>query len=129
VEGIRSLPATTFEAVVMVADEASLLESASWPSVTLAVVDLPLIRGDTIGLVRKRHARCPEMKMIVITAFDGQGVRQSAFEAGASGFVPKRPMATDLLPKLTCSALAIRSLCQRHARASEKRKRDSMRRA
>jgi DNA-binding NarL/FixJ family response regulator len=55
-EGIRGLLATKFEAVVMVSDEASLLEGASRLSVALAIVDLSLMRGDAIGLVRRLRA-------------------------------------------------------------------------
>jgi DNA-binding NarL/FixJ family response regulator len=97
-EGIRGLLETTFEAVVMVADEVSLLESASRLSVALAVIDLALRHGDGIGMIRRFRARFPKMKMIVISVLDEPGVSESALEAGANAFVLKRAIATDLLP-------------------------------
>ncbi len=52
-ERVRGLLQTTFEAVVMVADEVSLLESATRLSAALSVVDFSLTRGEGIGLVRR----------------------------------------------------------------------------
>ena len=98
IEGIRGLLETTFEAVVMVADEVSLLESASRLSVALAVVDLSLTRGDGIGMIHRFRARFSQTKMIVISAFDEPSVSKAALEAGTNGFVLKRAIATDLLP-------------------------------
>jgi len=98
IEGIRTLLETTFEAVVMVADEVSLLESASRLSVALAVVDLSLTRSDGIGMIRRFRDRFPMTKMIVISVFDEPNVSKAALEAGTNGFVLKRAIATDLLP-------------------------------
>ena len=97
-EGMRGLLETTFDAVVMVADEVSLLESASRLPVALVVVDLSLRSGDGIGMIRRFRARFPKMKMIVVSVLDEPSVSKSAMEAGANGFVLKRAIATDLLP-------------------------------
>jgi DNA-binding NarL/FixJ family response regulator len=96
-EGIRGLLATTFEAVVMVADEASLFESAGRLRSELAVVDLALSRGNAIDLIRRLRALFPAMKMIVVSTHDQPSVSRSVLEAGADGFVVKRAIATDLL--------------------------------
>jgi DNA-binding NarL/FixJ family response regulator len=96
-EGVRALLATAFEAVVMVADEVSLFESAGRLQNDLAVVDLALSRGNSIELVRRFRDRFPKMKMIVVSVHDQSSVRQSVLEAGADGFVLKRALATDLL--------------------------------
>src|SRR5262249_19988644 len=98
IEGMRSLLETTFEAVVMVADEVSLLESASRLPVSLVVVDLSLARGDGIGMIRRFRDQFPKMKMIVISVLDDPSVCKSTLEAGANGFVTKTAIATDLLP-------------------------------
>ena len=69
-EGIRGLLETTFDAVVMVADEPSLQESAARLQPSIAVVDLALTRGDGLGVVRRLRARCPDLKLIVLSLHD-----------------------------------------------------------
>lgn len=97
-EGIRGLLETVFEAVVMVADEASLLESAERLQPTLAVVDICLAHDSRLGWLRKLRARCPELKIIVLSVHDEPSVCQSVLEVGTQGFVLKRALATELLP-------------------------------
>ena len=96
-EGMRGLLETTFEAVVMVADEVSLSESASRLPLALAVVDLSLTHRDGIGMIRRFRTQFPKTKMIVISVLDEPSVCKSALEAGTNGFVLKRAIATDLL--------------------------------
>jgi len=96
-EGIRGLLETTFEAIVMVADEVSLIESATQLNVALVVVDLSLTRGKGMEMVRRLRARCPEVKLVIISVLDEPSVSRSVLEAGANGFVLKRAIATDLL--------------------------------
>jgi two-component system secretion response regulator SsrB len=96
-EGLHSLLATTFETVVMVADEASLLESARRLQSDLAVVDLGLSRGTGLEMVRRLRDNFPEMKLIIISLYDQSSVRRAVMEAGANGFVVKHAIATDLL--------------------------------
>jgi len=97
-ERMRGLLETTFEAVIIVADEVSFLESASRLPVALVVVDLSLTYGDGIGMIRRFRAHFPKTKMIVISVLDDPSVSKSALEAGTNGFVLKRAIATDLLP-------------------------------
>jgi len=96
-EGIRSLLENEFRAVVMVADETSLVESAARLQPSLVVADLALARGESFGWLRRLLARCPESRVIVLSAHDELTVMQSAFEAGAAGFVRKREIASQLL--------------------------------
>ena len=96
-EGIYNLLATTFEAVVMVADEVSLFESARHLQSKLAVVDLGLSRGNGLDLVRRLRMRFPQMKLIIVSIHDQSSVSRSVLESGANGFVVKRAIATDLL--------------------------------
>jgi two-component system secretion response regulator SsrB len=97
-EGVRGLLETTFGAVVMVADEASLLETAERLQPTLAVVDFSLARNDNLRCLRELRARCPDLKLIVVSVHDESSVRDAALQSGADGFVLKRAIATDLLP-------------------------------
>lgn len=97
-EGVRSLLQTMFEVVVMVADEPSLIESATRIGPALAVVDLSLERGGSLAWLARLRAGCPDVKLIVVSVHDEPGVERAARAAGADGFVLKRAIATDLLP-------------------------------
>ncbi len=97
-EGVRGLLETAFGTVVMVADEASLLEGAVRLQPEVAVVNLSLARDSGLGWLRALRQRCPDLKVIVLSVHDEQCVRSAAIEAGADAFVLKRAIATDLLP-------------------------------
>jgi len=97
-EGVRGLLETTFGTVVMVADEASLLEGASRLRPDVAVVDLSLARDNNLGWLRALRRSRPGLKVIVLSVHDEQSVRRAAMEAGADAFVLKRAIVTDLLP-------------------------------
>jgi DNA-binding NarL/FixJ family response regulator len=99
-EGIRGLLATEFEAVVMVADEISLIESAAKLHPRIVVADLALAQGESFGWLRRLLARCPESLVIVLSTHDELTVKQAALAAGAAGFVRKRELATQLLPTI-----------------------------
>ena len=97
-EGVRGLLEAAFGTVVMVADEASLLEGASRLRPEVAVVDVSLARDNGLDWLRALRQRCPELKVIVLSVHDEQTVRRAAIEAGADAFVLKRAIVTDLLP-------------------------------
>ena len=97
-EGVRGLLETAFGSVVMVADEASLLDGAPRLQPEVAIVDLSLARNSGLGWLRELRQRCPDIKVIVLSVHDEQSVRSAAIEAGADAFVLKRTIATDLLP-------------------------------
>ncbi len=96
-EGIRSLLATEFDAVVMVADERSLSESAQRLNPQLAVVDLALAHGDIRGLIDRLRLGCAGLKVILLSAHDEPAIVEAARKAGAEGLVGKREIATELL--------------------------------
>jgi two-component system secretion response regulator SsrB len=99
-EGVRGLLATKFDAVVMVADEVSLLEVADRMQSDFAVVDLALSRGNALELVRRLRNRFPKMKIVILSLHDRPSVSRSVLAAGANGFVVKRAIATELLPTI-----------------------------
>jgi DNA-binding NarL/FixJ family response regulator len=99
-EGIRGLLESEFEAVVMVADEISLIESAAKMRPRIVVADLALAQGESFGWLRRLLTRCPESRVVVLSAHDDLTVMQAAFAAGAAGFVLKREIATKLLPTI-----------------------------
>lgn len=97
-EGIRGLLETAFRVVVMVADEESLVESATRLQPAVAVVELSLNRESRLGWLIHLHERCPELKVIVLSVHDEPEVARAAIRAGADGFVLKRSIGTELLP-------------------------------
>jgi two-component system secretion response regulator SsrB len=96
-EGVRGLLSTTFDAVVMVADETSLFESAGRIKPALAVVDLGLVRGEGLQWLPRLRSLCPYLRLIVLSVHDQPSVCRKVMEAGADAFVLKRSIATDLL--------------------------------
>ena len=97
-EGVRRLLETTFDAVVMVADEISLLEGAERLQSTVAIVDLSLVASKNLQWLARLRAICPATKLIVLSIHDDPVVRRAAMASGADGFVLKSAIATDLLP-------------------------------
>ena len=97
-EAIRGLLETSFDAVVMVADRNSLLESAGRLAPRLAVVELAIGKGDLAGLLAGLRARCPRLQVIVLAMHDEACVAEFVIRAGADRFLDKRRIATDLLP-------------------------------
>lgn len=96
-EGVRGLLATAFGSVVMVADEASLIEGAGRLHPDMAIVDLSLARNSGLAWLHTLRHDCPDLKVIVLSVHDEQSVRDAVMRAGANAFVLKRAIATDLL--------------------------------
>jgi two-component system secretion response regulator SsrB len=99
-EGVRGLLEPEFGAVVMVADEASLLETMGRLQPDVMVVDLSLAQHSGVDWLRAVRARSPRPRVIVLSVHDEESVRSAAMEAGADAFVLKRAIATDLLPAI-----------------------------
>ena len=97
-EGVRGLLQAAFGTVIMVADDASLLEGAGRLQPDVAVVDLSLAPDSQLGWLSAIRQRCPGIKVIVLSVHDEASVRRVAMEAGADAFVLKRSIVTDLLP-------------------------------
>ena len=97
IEGIHGLLETTFATVVVVTDENSLIESASRMQPAVVVVDLSVAGGGGFGWLGRLLELSPGSKVIVLSVHDEPTVVRSALAAGASGFVLKRAIASDLL--------------------------------
>ena len=97
IEGIHGLLETTFATVVMVTDENSLMESASRLQPIVVVADLSVASGSGFGWLGRLLRQNAASKVIVLSVHDEPTVVQSALDAGASGFVLKRAIASDLL--------------------------------
>jgi DNA-binding NarL/FixJ family response regulator len=97
-EGVRELLKTVFETVVMVADKKSLFEVAGKLKPNLAVVDLSLPVPGEVNVAREVKRRYPELNFIILSFYDELEAVSEVMSAGASGFVLKRCIATDLIP-------------------------------
>lgn len=97
-EGMRGLLETMFSTVVMVADEASLLESADRLQPAAVIADISLARSENLEWLKRLRASCPKAKLVVLSVHDERCVCARAIEAGADGFIVKRAVATDLMP-------------------------------
>lgn len=96
-EGVRGLLETMFETVVMVADKKSLFEAVDKLKPKLAIVDLSLPVSGEVNVACEVKSRYPELKFIILSVHDEPEVLDEVMSAGASGFVLKRSIATDLL--------------------------------
>ena len=97
-EGIRGLLETMFDAVVMVADDTSLFDTAARLEADLIVVDLSLPVSRDVNIVARLKGRFPKLKLIVLSVHDESIAVEEVMKAGAEGFVLKRSAATDLIP-------------------------------
>ena len=96
-EGIRGLLEAMFETVVMVADKASLFDTAEKINPDLAVVDLSLPVSGEINIARQLKDKYPELKIIILSVHDEKTVVSEIMASGVSGFVLKRSVASDLI--------------------------------
>src|SRR5262249_37022640 len=85
-----------FATTLMVADEPSLLEAAGRMEPDLVVVDLSLPVSGGVNVVRSLFSRFPGLRVIVLSVHDEQTALSQVLDAGAAGFVLKRPAAVDL---------------------------------
>lgn len=97
-EGIRGLLQTTFESVVMVADEKSLFEVIGKMNPDIMVVGLSLPVSGEVNIARKIKRYNPNLKFIVLSVHDEITAINEVMSAGAAGFVFKRSAVTDLMP-------------------------------
>ena len=90
-----------FDYVVMVADEKSLLETIDRLRPDLVVIDLsfPITREPNVVLWLRKYDQ--GLRFIVLSVHDDQAVVAQCMVSGASGFVLKRSIVTDLIPATT----------------------------
>lgn len=80
-------------------EEAILKAREYRPDVVLMDIRMPGMNG--LESIRRLNAEMPDLKVIILTAFDLQEYREAAIASGASAFVPKRNVRTALLPMLS----------------------------
>jgi DNA-binding NarL/FixJ family response regulator len=80
-------------------EEAVALSTREPPDIVLMDVGLPGIDG--IEATRQIKAAAPATHVVVLTIHEESVYRAAAAKAGASAFVPKRKMHTELIPVLS----------------------------
>jgi DNA-binding NarL/FixJ family response regulator len=95
-EGIRSLLDERFEAVVMVADERSLLESMERLRPDVAIVDVSLPHTTGGNIITLLHNRFPGVNVIALSAFDDPTLANRILASGAAAVVLKSSAVIDL---------------------------------
>jgi DNA-binding NarL/FixJ family response regulator len=87
-----------FGAVVMVADESSLLETAERVRPALLMVDLTLAKKDVARLISRLKESSPGSKVVILSVHDEPAVAQAVLDAGADGFLVKCRIGSELMP-------------------------------
>jgi two-component system, NarL family, invasion response regulator UvrY len=104
-EGMRRMLATETESVLMVSDEASLLQAVDAAAPDLVIVDLSLPVTGAGNVVRLLKQRFPAIPVVVVSDHDDPAAAGEVATAGAEGFVLKRRAVVDLVP-------AVREVCE-----------------
>jgi DNA-binding NarL/FixJ family response regulator len=96
--GVHSLLESSFETLLMVADERSLADAIMTFKPDLVVVDLSLPGDGEVNIAKRLLERHPDLRLIVLSVHDEPTVVSQILSAGAAGYVLKRVAATDLIP-------------------------------
>lgn len=95
--GVRKLLEPLFEAIIMVADERSLLAALQKTEPDLIVLDLSMRVSGGLNVARRIRKSFPETKFIVLSVHDEPEAANECLEAGAAAFVLKRGAVDDLI--------------------------------
>ncbi|HEY1860726.1 MAG TPA: response regulator transcription factor [Gemmataceae bacterium] len=95
-EAVRGLLVGKFATIVMVGDEASLLDAAARLGPDLVIVDLSLPVSGSVNILRTLLGRLPGLRVLVLSVHDEPTAARQAFTLGAAGFVLTRRVAVDL---------------------------------
>jgi CheY-like chemotaxis protein len=87
-------------AVAYAESGAEALEAVGRECPAVILTDLQMPEMDGLALVQEVRSRHPEVPVILMTAHGSEEVAMEALRAGATSYVPKRLLATDLAPTL-----------------------------
>jgi len=68
----------------------------------VAVVDLTLKTSSGLDLISRFRARCPQLRILVVTMHDGIDWIRGALQAGADGYLTKDQSAERLICAIRC---------------------------
>jgi DNA-binding NarL/FixJ family response regulator len=90
-------------------EEGVALAEAAAPQVVVMDISLPGMNG--IEATRCIKAALPGVKIIMLTVHEAEAYRADAAAAGASAYIPKRKMQTELIPALKGLLLGGNNTC------------------
>ncbi|QDU28967.1 putative transcriptional regulatory protein pdtaR [Anatilimnocola aggregata] len=99
-EAIRTLLDERFEAVVMVADVRSLLETMDRLKPDLVIVDVSLPHNAGKNVIAMIHERLPNTDLIALSAYSDRALTDRILASGAIAVVQKSSAVTGLGPAL-----------------------------
>lgn len=99
-ERIRDIVERRCSVVAMVEDGPAALQAVADHQPDLLLLDLSLPRLNGIKVAEHLLSRGTSSRIIFVTAHDEPAYVRRAFEIGASGYVMKGSMLTDLLPAI-----------------------------
>jgi len=96
---VSKLLQNSFDSVIIAEDGGSLLAKAKKWRPDLIIVDLSLPYSGSVNILRRLRLSdsLPNVKIVVLSVHDEVEVVREMFAAGATGFVLKWAVATDLL--------------------------------
>lgn len=87
-------------AVVQAADGVAALEVIARDAPAVVLTDLQMPRMNGLELVEQIRDRFPRVPVVLMTGSGSEEIAMAALQSGAASYVPKRRLATDLLPAL-----------------------------
>ena len=95
--------------VALAADGEEALELIGRSAPAAVLTDLQMPRLDGLALVEQVRERFPRVPVVLMTGCGSEEIAIAALRAGAASYVPKRNLATDLIPALEQVLAASRS--------------------
>jgi len=98
-DGIRALVSVEddIEIIGEASDGKEAVEKSAQLNPDLIIMDIAMPKMDGLEATRRIKKKQPSMKVLVLTQHDNQEYVLSVIKAGASGFVPKKAVGSDLI--------------------------------
>lgn len=95
-QGLRALLEPDHDVVGIVHDPMKVVMNIERAEPDVVLLDLSMPRRNGMELLPDLRARFPDIKLLVVTMHVDRGLADTAFSAGADGFVPKESTAKEL---------------------------------
>jgi CheY-like chemotaxis protein len=102
--------------VIEAGDGGEALELVRQQAPSVVLTDLNMPRMDGLELVKAMRDDYPQVPVVLMTAFGSEDIAMQALRAGASHYIPKRSLATEL-PATLRRVMDVAALNKRRSRA------------